>query len=142
MARLQSEPIETSALTENVRGAADGAVTVFLGPVRDHNAGRRVLRLEYHAYAEMADSEMTRIEREAESRFGVSRVAIVHRTGPLEVGDVAVAVAVASPHRAEAFEACRFVIDTLKRTVPIWKKEFFEGGEIWIEGTDGTPGVG
>jgi len=84
----------------------------------------------------MAEREMEKLERDAIDRFGVSRVAIVHRTGTLEIGDVSVAIAVSSPHRAQAQEACKFLIDTLKETVPIWKKEFFEGGTVWIEGDD------
>jgi len=93
-----------------------------------------VLHLEYSAYPEMAVSEMQRIEAQARERFGVERLALVHRTGRLEIGEASVGVAVAAAHRAEAFDACRFVIDTLKSLVPIWKKEVFEGGEVWIEG--------
>jgi molybdopterin synthase catalytic subunit len=139
MVRLQSDAILADELVREVRGDGDGAVAVFLGTVRNENAGRRVLYLEYHAYAGMAEREMERIEREAVKRFGVSTVAIAHRTGRLEIGEASVAVAAASPHRAEAMEACRFVIDTLKKTVPIWKKEFFEGGTVWIEGAGDTP---
>lgn len=134
MVRLQPEPIRVEDLVAEVRRDADGAVAVFVGTVRDHNAGRRVLFLEYEAYAGMAEAEMARIEREAIARFGVSRVAIVHRTGRLAIGEASVAIAVASAHRAPALDACRFAIDTLKATVPIWKKEHFEGGEVWIEG--------
>jgi molybdopterin synthase catalytic subunit len=134
--RIQERPIEVAELVEEVRGDGDGAVELFLGTVRDHNAGKRVIRLEYHAYPGMAEREMEKLERVAIDRFGVSRVAIVHRTGTLEIGDVSVAIAVASPHRAQAQQACKFLIDTLKETVPIWKKEFFEGGTVWIEGDD------
>jgi len=137
MARLQAEPIRIDELVQEARRDADGAVALFLGTVRDHDRGRRVVRLEYFAYAGMAEREMARIEREATARFGVSRIAVVHRIGELEIGEVSVAVAVASPHRAQAMEACRFVIDTLKEKVPIWKREHFEGGSVWIEG-DGT----
>ena len=133
MVRLQEGPIRVEELIGAVRGDGDGAVALFLGTVRDHNAGRRVLRLEYSAYAEMAEAEMAALESEARSRFDISRVALVHRRGLLEVGEVSVGVAVSAVHRAEAFEACRYVIDTLKRKVPIWKKEFFEGGERWVE---------
>ena len=135
MARLQPEAIPSEALIEPAFCDGDGAVAVFVGTVRDHNQGRRVLYLEYSAYPEMAEAEMARIEDEAVRRFGVSKVVTVHRTGRVEIGEVSVAVVVTSPHRAAAFDACRFVIDTLKKTVPIWKKEFFEGGEIWIEDT-------
>jgi molybdopterin synthase catalytic subunit len=134
--RIQEGPIEVEELIGDVRGDGDGAVELFLGTVRDQNAGQRVVRLEYHAYPGMAEREMERIERAAIDRFGVSRVAIVHRTGTLEIGEVSVAIAVSSPHRAQAQEACKFVIDTLKESVPIWKKEFFEGGTVWIEGDD------
>jgi molybdopterin synthase catalytic subunit len=134
MVRLQNGPIDVAALAAEVRGDGDGAVSSFLGTVRNVNAGRRVLFLEYEAYAPMAEQEMERIAAEAIARFGVSRVGIVHRLGRLDVGEASVVIAVASPHRAAALDACRFVIDTLKRTVPIWKREHFEGGTVWIEG--------
>jgi molybdopterin synthase catalytic subunit len=134
MVRLQDGPIDVAALAAEVRGDGDGAVSSFLGTVRNVNAGRRVLFLEYEAYAPMAEQEMERIAAEAIARFGVSRVGIVHRLGRLDVGEASVVIAVASPHRAAALDACRFVIDTLKRTVPIWKREHFEGGTVWIEG--------
>jgi len=134
MVRLQREPIRVEDLVAEARGDADGAVALFLGTVRDHNTGRRVVGLEYFAYPEMAEREMTRIADEAIRRFGVSRIAIVHRLGSLDIGEVSVAIAVASAHRAQALDACRFVIDTLKDRVPIWKKEHFEGGAAWVEG--------
>ena len=138
MAVLQTDPIRVEQLIEEVRGDGDGAVALFLGTVRDRNQDRRVLHLEYKAYDGMAEEEMARLERQALDQFDVSRVAVVHRTGRLEIGEASVAIAIAAPHRAQALEACRFVIDTLKRTVPIWKKEFFEGGSIWIEGPGGA----
>ena len=122
-----------------VRGDADGAVALFVGTVRNHNKGRKVLYLEYEAYAEMAEAEMQRIENEVREQFAISRVALVHRTGRLEIGEASVIAAVAAAHRAEAFDACRFVIDALKQRVPIWKKEVFEGGEVWIEGAGESP---
>ena len=134
MVRLQAEPIDAAALIAAARSDADGAVAFFSGTVRDHNVGRRVERLEYHAYPEMALREMEKIEREALERFAISTVWAVHRTGELAIGETAVAVVVAAAHRGAAFDACRFVIDTLKQRVPIWKKEYFEGGESWIEG--------
>lgn len=134
MIRLQGGPIDVAALVTDVRGNGDGAVSAFVGTVRNVNAGRRVLFLEYEAYAPMAEHEMERIEAEAIARFDVTRVAIVHRVGRVAIGDASVAIAVAAPHRAAAMDACRFVIDTLKATVPIWKREHFEGGEVWIEG--------
>jgi molybdopterin synthase catalytic subunit len=136
--RLQGDEIRVEEVLEAVGSGRDGAVALFLGTVRNHNRGRRVLYLEYEAYPAMAESEMTKLAREAERRFDVSAVALVHRTGRLEIGEVSVAAAVAAPHRAAAFDACRFVIDELKRTVPIWKKEAFAGGEVWIEGTGET----
>jgi len=132
--RIQSGPIDVAALLASVGSEADGAVASFVGIVRNENAGHRVLFLEYEAYAGMAEREMEAIATEARDRFGVSRVAVVHRVGRLEVGEASVAIAVAAPHRAAALEACRFVIDTLKRTVPIWKREHVEGGAVWIEG--------
>jgi molybdopterin synthase catalytic subunit len=132
--RIQREAISTKDLIELVRSDANGAAALFLGVVRDHNRGRKVLHLEYHAYEEMAEAEMARIEQRALERYPVSAVAVVHRTGRLEIGEVSVGVAVGAAHRGDAFDACRFVIDELKRSVPIWKKEFFDGGEVWVEG--------
>ena len=139
MVRLQSEPILIEELFCEVRTDADGAVVLFSGTVRDHNKGRRVLHLEYEAYTAMAQAEMEKIEADALQRFAVSRVALVHRTGQLEIGEISVLAAVSAAHRADAFEAGRFIIDTLKQSVPIWKKEVFEGGEVWIEGAGETP---
>jgi len=139
MVKLQSEPIRLEEFCGDVRGDGDGAVALFVGTVRNHNKGRKVLYLEYEAFAEMAQMEMARIETEALERFDISRVALVHRTGRLEIGEVSVIAAVASAHRGAAFDACRFVIDTLKQRVPIWKKEVFEGGEVWIEGAGESP---
>ena len=134
MFRLQADPVEPAGILSSAFSEEDGAVALFLGIVRNHNQGRRVRYLEYHDYPEMTGPEMQRIEAEATRRFDVSRIVVVHRTGRLEIGEVAVAVAVASHHRAAAFDACRFVMDTLKQSLPVWKKEFFEGGDEWIEG--------
>ena len=136
MVLVQHEPIDGQALIRSVQTDGDGAVALFLGTVRDHNEGRKVTGLEYSAYEEMALQELERVRDQALVRFEITRVAVVHRLGALEIGATSVAVAVAAPHRAAAFDACRFVIDTLKRTVPIWKKETFEDGEVWIEGED------
>jgi len=136
--RLQTDAIRVDELIESVGSDGDGAVAVFVGTVRDHNRGRRVLYLEYEAYPEMAASDMRRLVEQAGARFELSSVAIVHRTGRLEIGEASVAVAVAAAHRGDALEACRFLIDTFKRTVPIWKREVFEGGEVWIEGAGET----
>lgn len=134
MIRLQTQPIHPDELLQGVRSHGDGAVAQFLGIVRQQNQGRKVLYLEYEAYAEMAEAEMECIARQAGERYGVSRVMLIHRTGRVLAGEISVAVAVSAPHRAQALEACRFIIDTLKRTVPLWKKEVFEGGAMWIEG--------
>ncbi len=131
---MQREPIDGQALIRSVQTAGDGAVALFLGTVRDHNEGRKVTGLEYSAYEEMALQELERVRDQALERFEITRAAVVHRLGALEIGETSVAVAIAAPHRTAAFDACRFVIDTLKRTVPIWKKETFEDGEAWIEG--------
>lgn len=139
LVRLQDTPISVDELLAAVQSRANGAVALFLGTVRDHNRGRRVERLEYHAWAEMAESELRRLAARACERHAVSQVALAHRTGRLEIGEVSVAVAVGAAHRAAALDACRFLIDELKRSVPIWKKERFEGGEVWIEGAGETP---
>jgi molybdopterin synthase catalytic subunit len=109
-----------------------GAVVTFEGRVRQFSSSRPVTHLYYEAYPEMAHQELAAIRDEALRRWPLVGAAIVHRTGRLEVGELSVFIAVASEHRAEAFEACRFVIDTLKETVPIWKKEYFEDGEVWV----------
>ena len=134
MVRVQREPIDAQALIRAVQTDVDGAVALFLGTVRDHNEGRKVSGLEYSAYEEMALQELERVRDQALERFEITRAALVHRLGALEIGETSVAVAIAAPHRAAAFDACRFVIDTLKRTVPIWKKETYNDGEAWIEG--------
>ena len=138
MVRVQREPVDVPALTRSVQNDGDGAVALFLGTARDHHDGRKVSGLEYSAYDEMALQELERVREQALERFEISAAAVVHRLGALEIGAVSVAVAIAAPHRAAAFDACRFVIDTLKRNVPIWKKEAFEDGEVWVEG-EGRP---
>jgi len=129
MILLVREPIDVAALQDVA--SRDGALCLFLGVVRGDNDGRGVLRLEYEAYEEMALPLMEEIAADARRQFGVGDVRIVHRLGRLEVGEVSVAVAAASPHRAEAFAACRYAIDTLKARVPIWKKEFYTDGAVW-----------
>jgi molybdopterin synthase catalytic subunit len=135
--RLVREPIDLVALQAVT--PADGALCLFVGVVRDHNGGRPVLRLEYEAYEEMALPLMEKIAAEARDRWRITDVRIVHRLGRLEIGETSVAVAVASPHRREAFEACRYAIDTLKATVPIWKKEFYADGAVWREEPGESP---
>jgi molybdopterin synthase catalytic subunit len=115
----------------------DGALCVFTGVVRNHNDGKSVLYLEYEGYEEMVVGIFEEIAAEAKKRHGVTSVRIVHRLGRMEIGETSVAVAVSSPHRGEAFEACRFAIDTLKHKAPIWKKEFYSDGSSWLEGPGG-----
>jgi len=134
---LVREPIHVDALLDAVRHPSAGAVVLFLGTVRRHSRGRAVERLEYEAYDVLARTEMARIAAHAAQRWGV-RIAIVHRVGALAIGEISVAIAVAAPHRRDAFEAGRFAIDTLKRTVPIWKKEIWADGAEWI-GQDEPP---
>lgn len=126
-------PLALDLLLAEVEGPERGGVVTFTGVVRDHSRGQTIEYLEYEAYVPMAEAEMRKIVAEAEERWSGVRVAMVHRIGRLEIGDAAVMVAAAGPHRPEAFEACRFAIDTLKATVPIWKKEFAEGGAYWVE---------
>jgi MoaE-MoaD fusion protein len=130
--KVSRTPVDAAALERDVAEPHAGAVVTFVGTTRAENAGRRVIRLEYEAYEPMALSEMHRLAREAGERWRIVRIAIQHRVGLVNVGETSVAIAVSAPHRAEAFEACRFAIDRLKETVPIWKKEFYEGGEVWI----------
>jgi len=134
MVRLQREPIDIGDVLRQARADGDGAVAIFAGTVRDVNAGRRVLYLEYDAYPTMALRELERIADATVAGKNVSRVVIIHRLGRLEIGETSIAVAVAAPHRAAALEACRHAIDAVKQTVPIWKREHTEEGAVWIEG--------
>jgi molybdopterin synthase catalytic subunit len=131
---LVREAIDTAAIVQSVKSGADGAVCVFDGIVRDNTRGRRTLHLDYEAYEEMALRQMHLLRAEAREHFGVREVAIVHRLGRLAIGETSVLIAVASAHRGAAFEACRWVIDTLKKTVPIWKREQFADGAVWADG--------
>lgn len=130
--KIQQGPIRVDEVLEAVRRPDAGAVALFLGTVRNHHEGKRVSAVRYHCFREMAEKELAKLAREAGSRWALGGVAIVHRVGPLQIGDVSVAIAVSSSHREEAFQACRFLIDTLKRTVPIWKEEFYEQGRAWV----------
>ncbi len=129
---LLRDPIDATALLAAVRDPRGGAVVLFTGTVREHSRDRHVEFLEYEAHERLAEREMRRIAEEAAARWPVLRLAVVHRLGHLDVGETSVAIAVSTPHRADAFAAARFVIDTLKQTVPIWKKEVWGGGEEWI----------
>lgn len=128
------EKIDTEKLLAQLKHGSDGAALVFEGTVRDHTRNRRTLYLDYEAYEEMALKQMEALAAQALSDFKVRDVALVHRLGRLEIGETSVLIAVASEHRAAAFEACRWLIDTLKRTIPIWKKEYFEDGAVWADG--------
>jgi molybdopterin synthase catalytic subunit len=138
---VMPEPLDPQRLVEAVRRDEAGAVALFYGVVREENLGRPVLYLEYDAYPEMAVKVMREIGDEVHAQWPVSGVACQHRTGRLEIGETSLLVAVSSPHRREAFEACRAYVDRLKERVPIWKKEVFKGGEVWIEGERSRPDV-
>jgi molybdopterin synthase catalytic subunit len=131
---LTRSPIEAQRLVAAAKQGEDGAVVVFDGIVRNHTRGRKTLHLDYEAYEEMACKKMQELACEARARFGVRQVTMIHRLGRLEVGETSVLIVVASAHRAQAFDACRWLIDTLKKTVPIWKKETFEDGTVWAAG--------
>jgi MoaE-MoaD fusion protein len=133
---LSRERIDRDALVAALKQPADGAVVVFDGIVRDNTRGRKTLYLDYEAYEEMALAEMRKLAGEAQERFAVDRVGVVHRLGRLEIGESSIVIVVTSAHRGAAFDACRWLIDTLKRTVPVWKKEHFADGAVW---TDGEP---
>jgi len=133
-AAIVRERIETRSVLERIKRAEDGAAVVFEGVVRDNTRGRRTLYLDYEAYEDMAVKQMEDLSEQALSRFPIRDVAIVHRLGRLAIGEISVLIVVASGHRAAAFDACRWLIDTLKRTVPIWKKEYFEDGVVWADG--------
>jgi molybdopterin synthase catalytic subunit len=143
MSYLVTDPIDLGALLALVRSPERGGVASFLGTVRNHHHGRDVLRLEYSAYGPMAEAECERIVAEAESRWDVA-VALRHRVGELEIGDTAVAIAAASAHRDEAFLACRYVIEEVKRRLPIWKREVYADGSVeWVgSGAAGQQGSG
>ena len=137
---LTREPIPADALVSAAKQGEDGAVLVFDGIVRNNSRGRQTLYLDYEAYEEMATKQMNELAREAVTRFGIRHVTIVHRLGRLHVGETSVLIIVASAHRAQAYEASRWLIDTLKKTVPIWKKETFVDGAVWADGEPFPPG--
>ena len=134
-AQVTSDPIDPARMLGGALSPADGAALLFWGVVRQENDGRAVSRLEYSAYAPMAEKEMMRIADEARQRFGTGAIHVVHRVGMLEIGEASVAIAVASPHRAEAYEASRYVIEQLKQRVPVWKREgYVDGDTEWVPG--------
>ena len=133
MFQLTTDPIDLNSLRTAAGNPHAGAVTIFEGTVRNHHEGRDVLRLEYEAHAPVAEKEGRRIVEDAVQRYGLDFAQAIHRTGPLEIEESAVIVAVSSPHRAEAFDACRYIIDEIKHRVPIWKKEFYtDGTSDWV----------
>ena len=131
---LTREPIDTAALAHQVAASSDGAVVTFEGIVRDNTKGRRTLYLDYEGYEPMALHIMEELGTRIQGTHAIGQIAIVHRLGRMKIGEASVAIAVSAPHRRPAFEAALEAIDTLKRTVPIWKKEYFEDGEVWVEG--------
>jgi molybdopterin synthase catalytic subunit len=139
MIRIARRPIVLERLVRAVGDRAAGAVVTFVGTTRNENAGRRVVRLEYEAFTRMAEREMRALATEATRRWKLRRVAMVHRIGVVPVGEASVAIAVSAGHRAEAFAACHWLIDRLKEIVPIWKREHFRGGQVWIGAQQGGP---
>lgn len=143
---VTGEPLDAEALARSVCGPAGaltggrhGAVASFVGVVRDEHQGRRVLRLEYEAYVPLAEHALERIRSEVARHWPDATIGIHHRVGLLEVGEASVAIVAASPHRADAFAACRFAIERVKQIVPVWKREFFDGGDEWLEGATADP---
>lgn len=138
---LVREPIDPGTLIVHLRAPEDGAIVTFDGFVRNQSHNRRTLYLDYEAYEPMALAKMREIAAQLYEKYRIHRLAIVHRLGRLEIGETSVFIAVSAPHRAAAFDACRFAIDTLKQTVPIWKKEYFEDGAVWADGELPPPPV-
>ena len=139
MFRVTKGPIDLQELVRFVTDAEAGAIATFIGTTRNNNEGRTVIALDYDGYVQMAEKELARIGDEAQKRWQICRMAIVHRLGPVQISEASVVIAVSSGHREAAFAACRFAIEEIKRTVPIWKKEVFEGGEVWIGTQTGEP---
>jgi molybdopterin synthase catalytic subunit len=129
---LTNDPLQVDVALSAVQSERAGAIDVFIGTVRNNTQQRTVERLDFEAYETMAVKEMRKLANQACERWPVEKIAIHHRNGTLQIGDIAVIIAVSTPHRQAAFEACKFVIDTLKQTVPIWKKEIFDDGEVWV----------
>jgi molybdopterin synthase catalytic subunit len=139
MFRITTEPLYLQELVDFVTDPEAGAIATFVGTTRNHNEGRKVIALDYDAYPEMAAKELTRLGEEVKKRWQICRMAVVHRIGPVQITEPSVMIAVSAAHREAAFAACRFAIEEIKRTVPIWKKEVYEGGEIWIGTQSGQP---
>ena len=139
MFRTTDHTIDLAEIVRYVTDPQAGAIATFIGTTRNHNDGRRVIALDYEAYRDMAEKELARIGADAARQWPICRMAIVHRLGPVQIGEASVAIAVSSAHRDAAFAASRFAIEEIKKTVPIWKKEVFEGGEVWIGTQSGEP---
>ena len=129
---IYTTPLNVTNCVDWIMSPQAGGIDVFIGTVRDATKGKKVIRLEFEAYKNMAEKEMEKIAEKAFSKWPVQKILIHHRTGVLQVGEIPVIIAVAAAHRDAAFDACRYIIDTLKQTVPIWKKEIFEDGEVWV----------
>lgn len=139
MFRVTDKRINLQELVDCVTDPEAGAVATFIGTTRNNNEGRKVIALDYEAYPEMAEKELVRLGEEARRKWQICRMAIVHRVGPVQITEPSVMIAVSAAHREAAFAACRFAIEEIKKTVPIWKKEVYEGGEIWIGTQSGQP---
>jgi len=139
MFRVTERPIDLDELIRYVTDPEAGAIVPFIGTTRNNNEGRKVIALDYVAYPEMAEKELARIGADAAKKWPICKMAIVHRLGPVQIGEASVIIAVSSAHRDAAFAASRFAIEEIKKTVPIWKKEVFEGGEVWIGTQTGQP---
>jgi molybdopterin synthase catalytic subunit len=136
---VTDKPIELQELVAYVTDREAGAIATFIGTTRNNNEGRRVIALDYDGYPEMAEKELARIGADARTKWPICRMAIVHRLGPVQITEASVIIAVSAGHRDAAFAACRFAIEEIKKTVPIWKKEVYEGGEVWIGTQTGQP---
>ena len=139
MFRITDKPLQLQELVDFVTDPEAGAIATFIGTTRNHNEGRKVIALDYEAYPEMAEKELVGLGAEAKKKWPICRMAIVHRIGPVQITEPSVIIAVSAAHREAAFAACRFAIEEIKKTVPIWKKEVYEGGEIWIGTQSGQP---
>ena len=139
MFRVTDKPINLQELVDYVTDPEAGAIVPFIGTTRNNNEGRTVIALDYEGYREMAEKQLARIGEEAKKQWPICKMAIVHRLGPVQIGEASVIIVVSSAHRDAAFAASRFAIEEIKKTVPIWKKEVFEGGEVWIGTQSGQP---
>ena len=139
MFRVTNGPIDLQELVDYVGDPEAGAIATFIGTTRNNNEGRKVIALDYEAYPEMAEKELARIGEDAKTKWPICRMAIVHRLGSVQITEASVIIAVSAGHRDAAFAACRFAIEEIKKTVPIWKKEVYEGGEVWIGTQTGQP---